>query len=153
MGLDSAASFSRESSSSVKPGSPAAVVFFPFRPFPLFFVETKFPALVLVILCEDVVRAVTVEARVPEDLAAIIGGMMIGRFVPVMDSEPANDPESVWSNGFLPMVVPDSGPESMFLEVQANISYILTSLGIDNLPRPLTRSSGCQWLFLYMDNC
>lgn len=59
---------------------------FPFKPFPLFcFLE--FPAIVAM-LCEAVVRAVTV-GRVPpaEDLALPV--------VPVMDSEPASEPESV----------------------------------------------------------
>ena len=90
IGLDSAASLSRESSSSLKlmlvsgSGSGAVSFCFPFETFfkPLFFFEIKFPAFVAM-LCEAVVRAVTAVARVPpEDLVAI-------------DSDPASEPESV----------------------------------------------------------
>lgn len=88
MGLDSAASLSRESSSnsSASLAGLGAVFFcFPFGPVSLFFFKFKLPALVLVMSCEfAVVRAFTVARRVPPpaDLA-------------VTDSEPANEPESV----------------------------------------------------------
>ena len=96
IGLDSAASLSRESSSSLKfSGSSGAVSFrFSFRPFSLFF-GFKFPTFVAM-LWEAVIWAFTVRVW---PLA-------------VMDSEPATEPESVvWSsdfNNFLP-ANPDLG--------------------------------------------
>ena len=95
IGLDNAASLSCESSSSLKlmllSCSGAVLSFcFPFRPFfPLFFFEFDFPAFA-VMLCEAVVRAVTVLARwVPDS------ELEAWDFNLAIDSEPAIEPESV----------------------------------------------------------